>query len=98
MKNFKAIIFDLDGTLVDSINDLANAMNHVLRTMNLPTHDTQQYKFFVGNGIRVLVERALPDVDGVVDEIFSQFLLSFIDNHIVHLQKFVVQHFYYNSS
>lgn len=63
MRNFNAIIFDLDGTLVDSINDLANAMNHVLRTMNLPTHDTQQYKFFVGNGIRKLVERALPDTE-----------------------------------
>ncbi len=77
MKNFKAIIFDLDGTLVDSINDLANAMNHVLRTMNLPTHDTQQYKFFVGNGIRKLVERALPDTErtsGKIDLCYQKMI------------------------
>lgn len=59
-KEVKAVIFDLDGTLVDSVADLANAMNTVLSRYNLPLHSINAYKYFVGNGIRKLVERAIP--------------------------------------
>ncbi len=61
MRDFQAAIFDLDGTLVNSVADLANAMNHVLHTNNFPTHEVQAYNYFAGNGIRKLVERALPE-------------------------------------
>ena len=57
---FRAIIFDLDGTLLDTIEDLADSMNAVLGRAGLPAHDVEAYKRFVGDGIEVLVERALP--------------------------------------
>lgn len=52
-------IFDLDGTLVDSLEDLAEASNKMLEELNLPTHDLNKYRYFVGNGVRKLVLRAL---------------------------------------
>lgn len=55
------IVFDLDGTLMDSYRGLAVAMNHVLEEMGLPTYPEDAYKKFVGNGIEMLVERALPE-------------------------------------
>lgn len=55
-----AVIFDLDGTLLDTLDDLADAMNHVLIEHRLPAHPTPAYRFFVGDGIEMLVRRALP--------------------------------------
>lgn len=57
---FKGAIFDLDGTLVDSIEDLAESMNTVLKENNFPEHEIDKYKLFVGNGIKTLVRRSLP--------------------------------------
>lgn len=57
---YKGVIFDLDGTLVDSIEDIADSMNSVLRTYGFPTHNTDDYKLFVGGGMTNLVIRALP--------------------------------------
>jgi phosphoglycolate phosphatase len=56
----KAVIFDLDGTLLDTIEDLADAMNAVLGRRGFPTHGIEAYKTFVGDGLELLVERALP--------------------------------------
>lgn len=58
---FKTVVFDLDGTLLDTIEDLANSMNRVLKAKGYPVHDIEAYKYFVGNGMRALVERALPE-------------------------------------
>lgn len=57
----KTLIFDLDGTLVNSIKDLALATNVLLKEDHLPLHDLDEYKLFVGNGVDKLIERALPD-------------------------------------
>ena len=57
---FKAIMFDLDGTLVDSLDDIADSMNSVLLNYNYPIHDPIAYKTFIGNGIQNLVRVALP--------------------------------------
>lgn len=57
----KLIIFDLDGTLLDTLGDLAVACNAVLALRGLPQHSLEEYRRFVGNGIMRLVERALPD-------------------------------------
>ena len=57
--NNKAIIFDLDGTLIDSLEDIAVCMNQVLKELNLPSHKIEDYKYFVGGGISILVENAL---------------------------------------
>lgn len=53
-------IFDLDGTLLNTLSDLAAATNYALSELNYPTHDTDSYRYFVGNGINKLFERALP--------------------------------------
>jgi phosphoglycolate phosphatase len=58
--NFKAVLFDLDGTLVDSLADLGDATNIVLDRLGLPGHPPDAYRYFVGEGIRVLATRALP--------------------------------------
>ncbi|GET28720.1 HAD family hydrolase [Prolixibacter sp. SD074] len=58
---FKGIIFDLDGTLLDTIEDIADSMNRVLRENDLPTHDTEAYQLFTGSGIKNMVRKALPE-------------------------------------
>ena len=58
MKNL--IIFDLDGTLLNTIDDLGCAVNHALALRNLPQHGMEEYRTMVGNGVRKLIERALP--------------------------------------
>ena len=63
MISFKGIIFDLDGTLVNSLEDIADSMNTVLREFNYPIHDVQTYKKLVGHGIRDLIVKALPESD-----------------------------------
>lgn len=57
---FSAIIFDLDGTLLNTIDDIADAANSVLFKMGFPTHVTDDYKIMVGEGMRFLALRALP--------------------------------------
>lgn len=57
---YKAVIFDLDGTLLDTLEDIADATNSVLSRFGFPQHDLQTYKYFVGEGIRSLIQRALP--------------------------------------
>lgn len=57
----KLVIFDLDGTLLNTIADLAAATNYALTQFGYPTHTTDAYRFFVGNGINKLFERALPE-------------------------------------
>lgn len=65
----KLAIFDLDGTLLNTIADLGESTNHALRTLGFPIHTLDKYNFFVGNGIDVLFERALPDGYKTVENI-----------------------------
>ncbi|MDF9409614.1 MAG: Phosphoglycolate phosphatase [Pelotomaculum sp. PtaB.Bin013] len=58
---FEGVIFDLDGTLVDSLEDIADSMNSVLQGCGFPSHDLRSYKRFIGNGIKNLVSEALPE-------------------------------------
>ena len=57
----KLVIFDLDGTLLNTIADLAQSTNHALTALGYPTHKEEEYNFMVGNGINKLFERALPE-------------------------------------
>ena len=61
MKRYKAVIFDLDGTLLDTLTDLAEGTNYALRVNGFPERTTDEIRRFVGNGARKLVERSVPD-------------------------------------
>lgn len=77
--DYKSVIFDLDGTLLDTIDDLADSMNCVLNRLNYPQHPNEAYKYFVGDGMKTLAMRVLPEnarteenikkcYDGMVEE------------------------------
>jgi len=57
----QAIVFDLDGTLLNTLDDLADANNEALTEMSFPTHPVESYKHHIGNGVRLLLERTLPE-------------------------------------
>lgn len=59
-KHYKGVVFDLDGTLIDSLEEIATATNRTLEAFGYPTHPIDAYKYFAGHGARVLVERAAP--------------------------------------
>lgn len=69
--SFKGIIFDLDGTLLDTLEDLADAMNCVLQRHGYPTHSLDQYRFFIGGGMQNLVSRTMPQ-EARQEEILAQ--------------------------
>lgn len=71
---YKFCAFDLDGTLVNSVADIAEAVNYCLRSMGLPEHERAQYNHFVGNGMKKLCERALPeDKKQLVEELVKKY-------------------------
>ena len=74
----KTIIFDLDGTLLDSIEDIASSMNKVLESLQLPTHKIEDYKHFVGGGVDILVENALNNQSKEIkDEVIKRFKIEY---------------------
>lgn len=58
---FKAVLFDIDGTLLDTLEDLGGSMNTVLQSFGFPVHAIPAYKYFVGDGLEMLVRRTLPE-------------------------------------
>ncbi len=60
---FQAVVFDLDGTLLNTLEDIADSMNRVLRDIGRPTHPVERYRRFVGSGVLTLAERCLPARD-----------------------------------
>ena len=72
----KLIIFDLDGTLVNSIYDLADSMNYALKKYGFPTHETEKYKKMVGSGISVLADKAMVIPVGSADPDMKKALLA----------------------
>lgn len=77
---YQAVIFDLDGTLLDTLEDLADSMNAVLEEMQFPTHKPDSYRYFVGEGMRTLAKRVLPvgcqdeaRIDLVVQRMSSEY-------------------------
>jgi len=61
MPSYKAVLFDLDGTLINSLHDIADSMNRVLEKKGYQTHDYDAYRYFVGRGLYNLVGRTLPE-------------------------------------
>ena len=88
-KNKEVILFDLDGTLIDSVPDLASAVNHMLEALNRETFSDDTIRYWVGNGAQVLVKRALSghtEIDEDLDmDLFTKALdifLTFYANNL----------------
>lgn len=75
MQQYHTYIFDLDGTLLDTLDDLASAVNYALRTYGMPEHSRDAIRRFVGNGVRMLMIRAVPDGEQnpKFEEVFETF-------------------------
>ena len=78
----KAVVFDLDGTLLDTVPDIAAAMNRALSACGLPTHEQKTVETFLGNGIRDAVLKAVPA--GTGEEVISRVLDLYRDDYVAH--------------
>lgn len=79
---YKAVIFDMDGTILNTLEDLKNATNYSLRQFGMPERSLEEVRMFVGNGIRKLVERAVPA--GTPKEKIDQVLDVFLEYYEIH--------------
>ena len=86
----KAVIFDLDGTLLDTLEDLANACNYALKTSGFKVHNVKDYTRFVGNGRYKLIERIVPDEykkdKKVIDKVLGLFD-EYYEKHMIDMTK-----------
>ncbi len=80
------VIFDLDGTLLDTIEDLANSVNFALEKHGFPKHEVETYRRFVGNGVTKLIERALPE-DSKDGETIERVRKDFIVHYVPHSEE-----------
>lgn len=82
MINPTTYIFDLDGTLLDTLQDLKASTNHALRSHGLPERTTEEVRQFVGNGVRKLIERAVPEntPQEVLEAVFADFRKHYMDH------------------
>ena len=79
---FNVYVFDLDGTLLDTLQDLANSVNYALRQHGMPEHSIDDIRRFVGNGVRLLMERAVPD--GAQNPRFEAAFATFRQHYMQH--------------
>ena len=79
---YQTYIFDLDGTLLDTLGDLAASVNFALRTHGMPEHSLDDVRRFVGNGVRKLMERAVPD--GADNPLFDEAFATFRQHYMAH--------------
>ncbi len=88
---YKAVVFDLDGTLVNSVDDLGSAVNRTLEANNFPTHALSEYNKFIGDGAEMMVRRALPEDkrdEETVKRCLKQFLDDYFENYTVHTKPY----------
>ena len=81
-ETLQAFIFDLDGTLLDTLGDLAASVNYALQTCGMPQHSIDDVRRFVGNGVRLLMERAVPD--GAANPRFEEAFTTFRQHYLEH--------------
>ena len=82
MKDFDTYIFDLDGTLLSSLEDLAASTNYALRWAGMPERTLDEVRMFVGNGVKLLMERAIPD--GQQNPRFEEVYAKFREHYLKH--------------
>ena len=82
---YKLAIFDMDGTILDTLDDLADSLNHILRSEHYPERTIDEVRNFVGNGIRKLIERALPEhtTQEEIQRIFELFLPYYQEHNAI---------------
>ncbi len=89
---YKTVIFDLDGTLLDTVADLGDAVNHALSLHGYPLHNYDEYRTFVGHGIRDLMTRSLPEAlrqdESLVDECLADFRTWYTTHIDVHTRPY----------
>ncbi len=76
-----AVVFDLDGTLLDSLADIAQAANTILASHSFPTHDVPAYRYFVGDGVRRLLQRIVPELHGDDTPLIDQMIAEFTEHY-----------------
>ncbi|MBR2151693.1 MAG: HAD-IA family hydrolase [Clostridia bacterium] len=81
--SINCIVFDLDGTLLNTLDDLANGVNYTLEKFGYPTHEIEKYKIFVGNGMKNLINRAVPE-EIKNTEIEKDILAAFMEYYSAH--------------
>lgn len=79
---YQTYIFDLDGTLLDTLGDLAASVNFALRAHGMPEHSHDDVRRFVGNGVRKLMERAIPE--GAGNPCFNETFATFRQHYMAH--------------
>ncbi|MCM1123036.1 MAG: HAD family hydrolase [Eubacterium sp.] len=84
MSMVDTIIFDLDGTLLDTLEDLTDSVNHVMAKYNLPLHTIEDIRSYVGNGAAKLVERAIPH--GADNPAYHEMLGAFREHYALHCE------------
>jgi len=84
----KLVIFDLDGTLLNTIDDLGTAANHTLAELGLPQHTLDEYRLMVGNGMRKLIMRALPQDKASDDAFIDSTLKQFLEYYAAHIDVY----------
>lgn len=82
MKEFDTYIFDLDGTLLSTLNDLAASTNYALRWAGMPERTIEEIRMFVGNGVKLLMERAIPN--GSNNPKFKETYAKFREHYMEH--------------
>lgn len=85
-----AAIFDLDGTLIDSIRDIGESMNRALSGMRFPTHPIQDYQHFIGDGVKMLIRRVVPDdaPEEIQAKILERYRLDYQSSWNVHTRPY----------
>ena len=83
MQPIKAVIWDLDGTLLNTLDDLTAAVNAALRLHAMPERTADEVRTFIGNGVRKLIERSMPCADDAdeVDRVLADFRVYYRDHH-----------------
>lgn len=82
MKQYDTYIFDLDGTLLSTLDDLAASTNYALRQHGMPEHTLDEVRWMVGNGVRLLIERATPG--GASNPQFDSVFAAFRSHYVEH--------------